>query len=80
MGVKNATREMIPFIEHMPDEYTGKMSKEHLMFMVERIINGDMDIEKCNRWLGYIQGVLCTAGVTNVDKIALLTAKYFKKS
>lgn len=80
MGVTNATREMIPFIEHIPDEYTGKMSKEHLMFMVERIINGDMDIEKCNRWLGYIQGVLCAAGVTTVDEIAFLTAPHFKKS
>lgn len=79
MGVKNATREMIPFIDYMPDEYTGKMSKAHLKFMAERIINGDMDIEKCNRWLGYIQGVLCAAEVTTVDEIAYLTAEYFKK-
>jgi hypothetical protein len=31
---------------------------EHIIWMLEQIIEGSMDREKANRWLGWAQGIL----------------------
>lgn len=48
---------------------------EHLVFMCHEIM--DMhDSLKANRWIGYVQGVLVTLGVTTVDKQRELVRKH----
>lgn len=43
-------------------------NSEHIQWMCEQLSIGKVSGLKANRWLGWIQGVLCTVGYTTVDE------------
>ncbi|HVI42704.1 MAG TPA: hypothetical protein VM577_18890 [Anaerovoracaceae bacterium] len=41
------------------EEYADHFGRHaHLLWMIEEILNGNVDGEKAHRWIGFIQGVL----------------------
>lgn len=58
-----------------PEEPT---SDGHLLWMINELeTSRDMSNTKKHRWLGYIQGVLVTRGILNVNEERDLTRKIF---
>ena len=44
---------------------------QHILFMCERgkeFVDEDR-IEKANRWLGFVQGYICSAGLASIDEM-----------
>ena len=54
-------------LEHLPDKENCSIS--HLIWMCEQIQthNTKWTEDKINRWLGFIQGVMCMRELTTVD-------------
>jgi len=49
-------------------ELTELQKFEHLLYMLDKIIEQD-DIEKSNRWIGFIQGVLWSLDVFSIEDL-----------
>lgn len=64
---------------HSDDHLSPEESPEtptrpsHLLWMLERLERGEMGDLKTHRWLGYIQGVMVSEGLLNVQEERDLT-------
>jgi len=56
-----------------------KRSTAHILSMINRIIMEDMDVDKIDRWTGYIQGVMCCRGFATVDEFRELVRTHRPK-
>lgn len=43
-------------------------SKDHLIFMLKEINKWNSLSPKTHRWLGYVQGIMCSLGILNVQE------------
>lgn len=43
------------------------LTKEHLLWMLNQIMSGEVEGEKAHRWLGWVWGVSCAAGVGDLE-------------
>ena len=50
-------------IEH--EEY----GKDHLKYMILKMVSGEITGEKAHRWLGWIQGCVCTGGGATLEEM-----------
>ena len=53
-------------------------SPNHLIWMLDEMSN--MDGTKVHRWLGYMQGILISQGITTVKAEGDYTRSYFKEN
>jgi len=47
-----------------------EVQENHMIWMVDQIQKGKITGEKAHRWIGFVQGVLVSRGVTSVDQEA----------
>lgn len=81
---KIAAEELLKVIEAQPDKKflkVEKAGKEHLIWMCNEIIKNynKWNVQKLNRWLGFIQGIMVAIEITTVDKQRDLITEIFTK-
>lgn len=47
---------------------TGRTSTANLLWMCDTALTRDMPLGKMSRWLGFVQGVMATKGLIDVDE------------
>jgi hypothetical protein len=52
----------------LPAEHP-EYGKDHLKYMILKMVNGEITGEKSHRWLGWIQGCVCVGGGTNLEEM-----------
>jgi len=40
-------------------EFQDEYGKDHLIYMIDKLVSGEIVAEKSHRWLGWIQGCIC---------------------
>ena len=50
------------------DEY----GKDHLRYMLDKVMLGDVEGEKAHRWIGWVQGCICMGGGANLRELKLI--------
>lgn len=75
MNVVKIAETLESLIESQCDllpEPGNKTDASHLLWMLEKILSKEMSSDKTNRWIGYVQGVLVSYGVTDVEAMKAL--------
>jgi len=70
MNIKIAAHDMWGMIEqsNLPDGH-AEYGKDHLRYMLDKLILGDVEGEKAHRWLGWVQGCVCVGGGANLETL-----------
>lgn len=70
MNVINAAKSMSRIIYRNPIGFNHKdgCERSHLLYMCRMIINKKVKGEKAHRWLGWIQGVCTSVGITSLPQ------------
>jgi hypothetical protein len=70
MNTKIAARMMWELVEksNLPDKH-DEYGKDHLKYMMDKLMLGDVEDEKAHRWIGWIQGCLCTSGSVGLNAL-----------
>ena len=75
MDIRLTALLMEPYIalSTAPDHHIT-IGKDHLHFMIHEIIEGGIDGDRAQRWLGYVQGI-CVAFDIPLDTIQLINSQ-----
>jgi len=70
MNTKIAARMMWKRVDksNLPEEHP-EYGKDHLRYMLDKLMLGDIEGEKAHRWLGWVQGCVCVGGGTNLEEM-----------
>jgi hypothetical protein len=70
MDTKIAARMLWELVDesNLPAEHT-EFGKDHLKYMILKIVNGEITDEKAHRWIGWIQGCICTGGGADLETL-----------
>ncbi len=52
------------------------VTEEHLRDMRERIMDPNFSLGKANRWLGWVQGVLCGLELATLEEVKEINRRY----
>ena len=68
MDTKIAARNMWELVSasKLPIEHR-EYGKDHLKYMILKMVSGEITGEKAHRWLGWIQGCVCVGGGATLD-------------
>ena len=81
MDVKVAAQHMLNHMHHeseklgistVPIRDEKGMTENHCHWMLQEIIDGNIEGEKAHRWLGYTQGALVLLGEINLSQCKLI--------
>ena len=57
---------------------TEHTSRQHLFYMIQQITRKVVQDDKAHRYLGWIQGCVCEAGVATLDEIKVINRNSFE--
>lgn len=67
MDTKIAADKLRNLLEksYLPDNH-DEYGKDHLEYMIDKLVSGEISGEKAHRWLGWIQGCICIGKGANL--------------
>ena len=70
MNTKIAARDLWELVDKskLPDKH-DEYGKDHLKYMLNRIMIGIVEDEKAHRWLGWVQGCICVGGGATIEEM-----------
>ena len=70
MNTKIAARDLWELVDksELPDKH-DEYGKDHLKYMLNRIMIGVVEDEKAHRWLGWVQGCICVGGGATLEEM-----------
>ena len=70
MNTKIAARDLWKLVDKsaLPDKH-DEYGKDHLKYMLNRIMIGVVEDEKAHRWLGWVQGCICVGGGATLEEM-----------
>jgi hypothetical protein len=60
--------------ESAPDKSIA-ITRDHLIWMCDQIIDSDWPTSKMHRWVGFIQGILIAKGLSTIDEERTLVSE-----
>jgi len=63
MNTKIAARDLCELVDKsaLPEKH-DEYGKDHLRYMLDKLMLGDIEGEKAHRWLGWVQACVCMGG------------------
>jgi hypothetical protein len=73
MDTKVAAEGMFTYVDSadLPDEHP-EYGKDHLRYMLVKMIEGEIEGEKAHRWLGWVQGCVCVGGGASLEELKMV--------
>lgn len=73
MNTKIAARDLWELVDksELPDKH-DEYGKDHLKYMLNKIMLGEVEGEKSHRWIGWVQGCLCVGGAATLEEMKLI--------
>ena len=70
MNTKIAAHDLWKLVDKsaLPDKH-DEYGKDHLKYMLNRIMIGVVEDEKAHRWLGWVQGCICVGGGATLEEM-----------
>ena len=73
MNIKKAALHTLALMQTGDYPNMPKVSKNHIEFMLEEIVDGNIGGEKAHRWLGWAQCAVYTFGGVDIEELKRLT-------
>ena len=70
MNTMIAARDLWKLVDksELPDEHP-EYGKDHLKYMLDKLMEGEVFGEKAHRWIGWIQGCICMSGGATLEEL-----------
>lgn len=70
MDTKIAADKMWEMVErsNLPNEH-AEYGKDHLRYMLDKLISGEITGEKAHRWIGWVQGCVCVGKGADLESL-----------
>jgi len=70
MDTKTVARNLYDLVDKaaLPDKH-DEYGKDHLKYMLNRIIVGIVEGEKAHRWIGWVQGCVCVGKGATLEEM-----------
>ncbi len=70
MNTKIAARDLWKLVDKskLPDKH-DEYGKDHLKYMLDKLMLGDIEGEKAHRWIGWVQGCICVGGGADLETL-----------
>ena len=70
MNTMIAARDLWDLVDksELPDEHP-EYGKDHLKYMLDRLMEGEVFGEKAHRWIGWVQGCICMGKGASLEEL-----------
>ena len=70
MNTMIAARDLWDLVDRsaLPDKH-DEYGKDHLKYMLDKLMTGEIFGEKAHRWIGWVQGCICMGGGATLEEM-----------
>lgn len=74
MKLKEVAKTCLEMVEHREEGWPeeGHLSKPHIMYLLESVMDGSVISSQANRWIGWAQAAMYSTGMISLDDLKII--------